>query len=155
MGKKFTSNSIKEIFYEIVGEKWMDKNTYLIVFQTMTDADGDEFHLEVEYHKDEDEIHYTRCYEDEVMDGTLYVSPQFKKQIEEYILQKVGVISNDEFISTRDISVELKLAVPKDMTLGEFQEWLKECTIEVNRLVPTDKEKLMSKIRILEIKNKG
>jgi hypothetical protein len=89
------------------------------------------------------------------MDGTLYVSPQFKKQIEEYILQKVGVISNDEFISTRDISVELKLAVSKDMTLGEFQEWLKECNFEVNRLVPTAKEKLMSKIRILGIKNKG
>ena len=155
MGKKFTSNSIKEIFYEIVREEWMDVHTYLIVFQTMTDVDGDEFHLEVEYHSDKDEIYYTRCYEDEVMDGTWYVSPQFKKQIEEYILQKVGVISNDEFISTRDISVELKLAVPKDMTLGEFQEWLKECTIEVNRLVPTDKEELMSKVRILEVKNKG
>jgi hypothetical protein len=155
MSRKFTSNSTKEIFYKVVEEKWMDKNTYLIVFQTMTDMDGDEFHLEVEYHKDEDKICYILCYEDEVMDGTLYVSPQFKNMIEEYILQEVGVISNDEFISTRNISVELKLAVPKDMTLGEFQEWLKECTIEVNRIVPTAKEKLMSKIRILEIKNKG
>jgi hypothetical protein len=155
MSRKFTSNSTKEIFYKVVEEKWMDKNTYLIVFQTMTDMDGDEFHLEAEYHKDEDKICYILCYEDEVMDGTLYVSPQFKNMIEEYILQEVGVISNDEFISTRNISVELKLAVPKDMTLGEFQEWLKECTIEVKRIVPTAKEKLMSKIRILEIKNKG
>ena len=154
MSKKFTSNSIKEIFYEIVGEEWIDDDTYVVIFQDMTDVDGDTYHLEVEYHKDEDRITYTRVYDYENVHDML-PSPCFQKQIEEYILQQVGVISNDEFISTRDISVELKLAVPKDMTLGEFQEWLKECSIEVNRLVPTDKEKLMSKIRILEIKNKG
>ena len=154
MSKKFTSNSIKEIFYEIVGEEWIDDDTYVVIFQDMTDVDGDTYHLEVEYHKDEDRITYTRVYDYENVHDML-PSPCFQKQIEEYILQQVGVIKDNEFISTRDISVELKLAVPKDMTLGEFQEWLKECTIEVNRLVPTDKEKLMSKIRILEIKNKG
>ena len=154
MSKKFTSNSIKEIFYEIVGEEWIDDDTYVVIFQDMTDVDGDTYHLELEYHKDEDRITYTRVYDYENVHDML-PSPCFQKQIEEYILQQVGVIKDNEFISTRDISVELKLAVPKDMTLGEFQEWLKECTIEVNRLVPTDKEKLMSKIRILEIKNKG
>jgi hypothetical protein len=82
--KKFTSKSIPEVVYEVVGEKWMDKNTYLICFQTMTDVDGDDFHLEMEYHKDTNEIIYTRCYDHEVMEGTQYVSPCFKKQMEEY-----------------------------------------------------------------------
>ena len=152
--KVFKSKFFLDLFYEVMGEFWLDNDTYVVIFQDMTDVDGDTYHLEVEYHKDEDRITYTRVYEFENVHDIL-PSHVFVKQIEEYILQQVGVISNDEFISTRDISVELKLAVPKDMTLGEFQEWLKECTIEVNRLVPSDKEKLMSKIRILEIKNKG
>ena len=73
--KKFTSNIIKEVVYEVMDEGWMDKDTYLIVFQTMTDVDGDDFHIEVEYHKDENEIVYTRCYDYEVIDGTDYVAP--------------------------------------------------------------------------------
>jgi hypothetical protein len=111
--------------------------------------------LEAEYHKDEDNIVFTRCYEDEVIDANDFVSPCFKKQIEEYILQKAEVISEDEFIITKEISVELKLAVPKGMTIGEFQEWLKESSIEVNRLVATDKQKLINKVKVLEIHNKG
>ena len=153
--KVFTSAKMADIFYEVIGEKWMDKDTYLIVFQTMTDKDGDDFHIEVEFHKDDGNIYYSRCYEEEVVDGTAFVSPCFKKQIEEYILQKVGVISDDEFIITKEISVELKLAVPKGMTIGEFQEWLKESFIEVNRLVATDKEKLINKVKVLEIHNNG
>ena len=157
MAKKviFTSKSIAEIFYEIVGEKWLDKNTYLIVFQTMTDKDGDDFHIEVEFHKDDGNIYYSRCYEEEVVDGAAFVSPCFKKQIEEYILQKAGVISEDEMLVTKEISVELTLAVPKSMTMGEFQEWLKESFIEVNRLTPTDKEKFFNKVKVLQINNKG
>lgn len=154
MGKKFISNSVKEIFYEVIAEEWIDEDTYVILFQNMLDIDGDEYHLEVEYHKDESRITYTRVYDYENVHDML-PSPCFQKQIEEYILQQVGVIKDDEFITTRDISVELKLAVPKDMTVGEFQEWIKECNFEANRIVPTAKEKLMSKIRILGIKNKG
>ena len=122
--KKFTSKNISDVFYEVVGEGWMDKNTYLIVFQEMTDADGDVYHLEVEYHKDENEIFYTRCYDDEVIDGTMYVSPCFKKQIEEYILKQVGVLDKDSFFNTQKVEVELKLGVPKDMSVGELHEFL-------------------------------
>lgn len=150
MAKKviFTSKTIAEIFYEIVGEKWMDKDTYLIVFQTMTDKDGDDFHIEVEYHKDESRITYTRVYEHEVVDGTAFVSPCFKKQIEEYILRQVGVLRTDSFLNTQTIEVELRLDVPKDMTMGEFDQWLKDLAIEV-------KSPQADRIRILGINNKG
>lgn len=150
MAKKviFTSKTIAEIFYEIVGEKWMDKDTYLIVFQTMTDKDGDDFHIEVEYHKDESRITYTRVYEHEVVDGTAFVSPCFKKQIEEYILRQVGALRTDSFLNTQTIEVELKLDVPKDMTMGEFDQWLKDLAIEV-------KSPEADRIRVLGINNKG
>ena len=151
MAKKviFTSKTIAEIFYEIVGEKWMDKDTYLIVFQTMTDKDGDDFHIEVEYHKDErGRITYTRVYEHEVVDGTAFVSPCFKKQIEEYILRQVGALRTDSFLNTQTIEVELKLDVPKDMTMGEFDQWLKDLAIEV-------KTPEADRIRVLGINNKG
>jgi hypothetical protein len=150
MAKKviFTSKTIAEIFYEIVGEKWMDKDTYLIVFQTMTDKDGDDFHIEVEFHKDDGKIYYSRCYEEEVVDGTAFVSPCFKKQIEEYILRQVGALRTDSFLNTQTIEVELKLDVPKDMTMGEFDQWLKDLAIEV-------KSPQADRVRVLGINNKG
>ena len=132
--KVFTSKTIKDIFYEVVGEGWMDKDTYLIVFQPMTDADGDDFHMEVEYHKDTDEIVYARCYEDEVMVGTDYVSNCFKLQIEEYLLKKVGVIDEEETIITSTIEFKLKVAVPLDMTISEYNELLKNITINASEL---------------------
>lgn len=146
--KKFTSNSIKEIVYEVVGEGWMDKNTYLVVFQTMTDMDGDDFHMEAEYHKDENEIFYTRCYDDEVIDGTMYVSPCFKKQIEEYILQQVGKLRKGSAISKQKVEIELTLDVPLDMTVGEFEKWLKD-ELKVSVMTPLD-----SKVEILKIEKK-
>ena len=156
MAKKiFTSKMIPELVYKVVGEEWLDDDTYVIIFQDMVDADGDTFHLEVEYHADEERVTYTRVYEYENVEASAFVSPCFKKPIEEYILQKVGVISEDEMLVTKEISVELTLAVPKSMTMGEFQEWLKESFIEVNRLVPTDKEKLINRVKVLQINNKG
>lgn len=153
--KVFTSTKMADIFYEVQDEYWLDDETYVIIFQDMVDADGDEFHLEVEYHKDEERVTYTRVYEYENVEASDLVSPCFKKPIEEYILQKAEVISEDEFIITKEIGVELKLAVPKAMSVGEFQEWLKESSIEVNRLVATDKQKLINKVKVLEIHNKG
>ena len=137
--KVFTSTKMADIFYEVQDEY----------------CDGDTFHLEVEYHADEERVTYTRVYEYENVEASAFVSPCFKKQMEEYILQKVGVISEDEMLVTKEISVELTLAVPKSMTMGEFQEWLKESFIEVNRLTPTDKEKFFNKVKVLQINNKG
>ena len=134
MRKVFTSKTIKNIFYEVLREGWMDKDTYLIVFQTMTDADGDDFHMEVEYHKDSNEIVYIRCYEDEVMDGTDYVSNCFKRDIKEYLLKKVGVIDEEETIITSTIEFKLQVAVPLDMTISEYEELLKNITINASEL---------------------
>lgn len=155
MNKKFTSKFFLDTFYKVIDEFWLGKNTYVIVFQDMIDADGDTFHLEVEYHKDEERITYTRVYKFENVEASQFVSPCFKKQIDEYILQQVGVLDKDSFLNIQSIEVELTLGVPKDMTIGEFQEWLKESSIEVNRLVPTAKEKLFNKVKIISINNKG
>ena len=146
--KKFTSNIIKEVVYEVVYEGWMDKDTYLIVFQTMTDADGDDFHTEVEYHKDENKIVYTRCYDYEAIEGTDYVSPCFKKQIDEYILRQVGKLREGSCISKQTVEVELTLDVPLDMSVGEFEKWLKD-EIKVSVMIPLD-----SKVEILKIEKK-
>jgi hypothetical protein len=145
MGKKFTSNFIKEIFYEIVGEGWLDEDTYVIVFQEMTDSDGDTYHLEVEYHKDEEEITYTRVYEFENVHDML-PSHVFKKQIDEYLLKKVGVINENDTITETTIEVKLKLAVPLNMSVGEYESWLDCLSINV-----ANGEK---DIKILEINKK-
>ena len=143
MGKKFTSNSIKEIFYEIVGEEWLDEDTYVIVFQDMTDSDGDTYHLEVEYHKDENRVTYTRVYDYYANVHDMLPSPCFQKQIEEYLLKKVGVINENDTITETTIEVKLKLAVPLSMSVGEYKRWLNRLSINV-----TNGEK---DIKILEI----
>ena len=75
MAKKFVNKNIPEVVYEVVGEGWLDKNTYVIVFAEMTDVDGDTYHLEVEYHKDEKRITYTRVYDYENVEASMFVSP--------------------------------------------------------------------------------
>ena len=146
--KKFTSKNIPDVFYEVLGEKWMDNDTYLIVFQEMTDADGDVYHLEVEYHKDEDEIFFVRVYEHNTLSGREYVSPCFVKQIEEYILKQVGKLREGSMLSKQKVEVELTLDVPLDMTVGEFQNWLKD-ELKVSVMTPLD-----SKVEILKIEKK-
>ena len=146
--KKFTSKNIPDVFYEVLGEKWMDNDTYLIVFQEMTDADGDVYHLEVEYHKDEDEILFVRVYEHDTIGGREYVSPCFVKQIEEYILKQVGKLREGSMLNKQKVEVELTLDVPLDMTVGEFQNWLKD-ELKVSVMTPLD-----SKVEILKIEKK-
>lgn len=156
MAKKvFTSKFFTDLFYKVLDEMWIDDDTYVIVFQDMEDKDGDIFHLEVEYHKDEERITYTRVYEFENVEASRFVSHVFKKQIDEYILQQVGMLRKDSMLVKRTIGVELTLDVPQNMSVGEFQEWLKTATIEVNRLVPTKLEKLASKVKVLGIENLG
>jgi hypothetical protein len=153
MAKKvFKDKIIKDVAYAVAEERWLDRNTYLVVFQDMTDVDADTFHLEAEYHKDEDNIVFTRCYEDEVIDANDFVSPCFKKQIEEYILKQVGVIGENYTIMNTSVEVKLKLAIPLDMAVNEYEEYLNSLWVEVNRLVPTDKEELINKVKVLEIK---
>lgn len=122
--KKFTNKNYPEIVYEVVNEGWLDNETYVIVFNEMTDVDSDVYHLEVEYHTDEDKVTYTRVYDHENIEASQFVSPCFKKQIEEYILQQVGVLDKDSLFNTQKVEIELKLGFPKDMTIGELNEFL-------------------------------
>lgn len=146
--KKFINKNIPEVSYEIVGEGWLDKNTYVIVFAEMTDVDGDVYHLEVEYHKDEEKVTYTRVYDYENVEASQFVSPCFKKQIEEYTLRQVGKLREDSMLTKQKVEVELTLDVPLDMTVGEFENWLKN-ELKVNVITPLD-----SKVEILKIEKK-
>lgn len=145
--KIFTSNAMPEIFYQVMGEGWLDDDTYVIVFQDMVDVDGDIFHMEVEYHKDEERITYTRVYDYENVDGTLFISPCFKKQIDEYILQQVGVLRNGSVYVTKEISVELVMDVPEKTSMGEFHDWLQDLSVA---LTPNN-----DKIKLIKVTNKG
>ena len=122
--KKFTSKNYPEIVYEVVYEGWIDDETYVIVFNQMTDVDGDTYHLEVEFHKDENRVTYTRVYDYENVEASCFVTPCFKRQMEEYILKQVGVLDKDTFFNTQKVEIELKLGVPNDMTTGELHEFL-------------------------------
>ena len=147
MAKKFVNKNIPEVVYEIVGEGWLDKNTYVIVFAEMTDVDGDVYHLEVEYHKDEKRITYTRVYDYENVEASMFVSPCFKKQIEEYVLQQVGVLREGSFLNTQNVSLKLELDIPKDTTIGELREFLNSLKFEaVHTMTPRDE-----KIKVLSI----
>jgi len=147
MNKKFTSKKAPEVVYEVVGENWLDKDTYVIVFKEMIDVDGDTYHLEVEYHKDEKRITYTRVYDYENVEAFKFVSPCFKKQIEEYILQQVGVLREGSFLNTQNVSLELELDIPKDTTIGELREFLNSLKFEaVHTMTPRDE-----KIKVLSI----
>lgn len=143
--KKFTNKNYPEIVYEVVDEGWLDDETYVIVFNEMTDVDSDVYRLEVEYHKDEEEVTYTRVYDYENVEASCFVTPCFKRQMEEYILQQVGVLDKDSLFSTQKVEVELKLVVPKDMTAGELHEFLdmvKEELAEYATTLYWDKKKV-------------
>lgn len=149
MAKKFVNKNIPEVVYEVVGGGWLDKDTYVIVFKEMTDVDGDVYHLEVEYHKDEKRITYTKVYDYENVDASMFVSPCFKKQIEEYVLQQVGVLRDGSFLNTQNVSFELELDIPKDTSMGELYEFLNSLKFEVvHTMTPKDE-----KIKVLSIKN--
>lgn len=147
MAKKFVNKNIPEVVYEVVGGGWIDKDTYVIAFKEMKDVDGDTYHLEVEYHKDEKRITYTRVYDYENVDASMFVSPCFKKQIEEYVLQQVGVLREGSFLNTQNVSLELELDIPKDTTIGELREFLNSLKFEaVHTMTPRDE-----KIKVLSI----
>lgn len=147
MAKKFVNKNIPEVVYEVVGGGWIDKDTYVIAFKEMKDVDGDTYQLQVEYHKDEKRITYTRVYDYENVEASMFVSPCFKKQIEEYVLQQVGVLREGSFLNTQNVSLELELDIPKDTTIGELREFLNSLKFEaVHTMTPRDE-----KIKVLSI----
>ena len=149
MSKTFTNTKIPEIAYEVVGESWIDKDTYVVVFKEMKDVDGDTYHLEVEYHKDEDKITYTRVYAYENVEAYMLVSPCFRKPIEEYVLQQAGVLREDSFFHKEQIKIELELDIPKGSSIQDLREFIYSLKFEgVHTMTPRDE-----KIKLLSIKN--
>jgi len=147
MNKKFTSKKAPEVVYEVVDEKWLDKDTYVVAFNEMKSIIGDTYHLEVEYHKDEKRITYTRVYDYENVEASEFVSPYFKKQIEEYVLQQVGVLREGSFATEQEVVVWLKLDVPNNTSMGELREFLNSLKFEVvHTKTPRDE-----KIKVLSI----
>ena len=132
MAKKvFILNYASYIKYELQEEKWLDKDTYLLVFQDMTDKDGETYHLEVEYHVDEDKFTYTRVYADENVDAKCFVSSGFKNQFMEHILKQVGKINENDIVTSSTIELSLKVALPLNMTVGEYKKWLENLEINI------------------------
>lgn len=147
MNKKFTSKKAPEVVYEVVDEKWLDKDTYVVAFNEMKSIIGDTYHLEVEYHKDEKRITYTRVYDYENVEAFEFVSPCFRKQIEEYVLQQVGVLREGSFVTEQEVVAWLKLDVPQDTSVGELREFLNSLKFEVvHTKTPRDE-----KIRVISI----
>ena len=130
MAKKvFTSKFFKDLFYEVLDEMWIDDDTYVMVFQDMVDKDGDTFHLEVEYHKDEDRVTFTRVYEHENVNADYRVTAGFKKDIEEYILKQVGVVKG--MLTKQKITLELDLDIDPKLSVGALNTWLENLEVEL------------------------
>ena len=130
MAKKvFTSKFFKDLFYEVLDEMWIDDDTYVMVFQDMVDKDGDTFHLEVEYHKDEDRVTFTRVYEHENVNADYLVTAGFKKDIEEYILKQVGVVKG--MLTKQKITLELDLDIDPKLSVGALNTWLENLEVEL------------------------
>lgn len=147
--KKFTDKKCPEIIYETIDEKWLDENTYIIVFADMKDVDGDTYYLEVEFHKDENRVTYTRVYDHENVDAYALVSRCFREQFEQYILQQVGVLREDSFFHKEQIKIELELDIPKGSTIQDLREFIYSLKFEgVHTMTPKDE-----KIKLLSIKS--
>lgn len=49
---------------------WLDSETFLYQFGYFVDNEGDEYHIEVEFHKDDSTWHFIKVYEDDNMSIT-------------------------------------------------------------------------------------
>ena len=146
--KEFFSRKLCTTYY-VIDEKWIDKDTYVLVFQDMKDTDGDTFHIEVEYHKDENKITWSRVYEHETIKEVLY-NIGVQHQVEEYILQRVGVLREGSILHEQNITITLKVDLPLDMSVGELRGWLDSLKFEaVHTMSPKDE-----KARIIEVTRK-
>lgn len=148
MANKKFENKVLHLTYEVIDEKWLDKDTYVLVFQDMKD-NNDTFHLEVEYHKDESKITWSRVYEHETIDEPI-LQIGCQKEVEKYLLQRAEVLREGSFLHTQEITLSLKIDLPQDMTVGELREWLDTLKFEVvHTMTPKDE-----KARIIGITRK-
>ena len=118
--RKSLANSILE---HIEGEYWLDDVTYVVCFNDEIDTEDDcTYHVDVEYHEDEKRFVYMVVYEYEAFQDDNYFNAYWKKQIENYILDKV---TNGKHVTRTTISFDLTLEVGDETKLGEITEWLK------------------------------
>ena len=146
MAKKTFTSKFTDIVYKVLDEYWLDDDTYVIIFNDMIDADGDPYHLEVEYHKDEKRVTFVRVYDYENMDAINYIAPRVRKEIEEYILRQVGLVHG--MLSEQKIAIELSLDIDPQMTLRELHEYLENLKI---RIAADDNDKA----KVIKFKNLG
>ena len=142
--KLFKSKVCQDFFYEVIWEYWLDDDTYVMGCQDMIDVDGDKYHLEVEYHADENKITYTRVYEYETINAENFVSTDIKKDMEEYILRQCKVLNNDSAYITKSFPLELKLEVGLDVTIDELSDWLNNLSVDVKSASSDDRIRLVS-----------
>lgn len=129
MEKKVFLNKLSNTRYEIVDSAWIDKDTFVIVFQDMKDIDGDTFHFEAEYHKDEQRVTFVLVYEYEVLSGEDCIPTSVKREIEEYMLKQISVVKG--MLIKRNITLELSLDIDENMTMDELRTYLDGLDIDV------------------------
>ena len=146
IGKKFTNWNHKGSLV-VIDEKWLDKDTYVVVFDDKKDLMGDVYHLEVEYHADEKKFVFSQVYENEVLDANALMIG-IKKQIKEYILQQLGILRNGSILQNQSLTINIELDIPQDVTIGELHEFIESLKVEiVHTKTPRDE-----KIKILSVK---
>lgn len=144
MEKKAFYNKLSSTRYEIVDSAWIDKDTFVIVFQDMKDMDGDTFHFEAEYHKDEQKVTFVLVYENQVLSGEDCIPTSIKREIEEYMLKQIDVVKG--MLIKRNITLELSLDIDENMTMDELRTYLN--TLDINVKGYGDKVKCIGVKRI-------
>ena len=129
MEKKVFLNKLSNTRYEIVDWAWMDKDTFVIIFQDMKDIDGDTFHFEAEYHKDEQKVVFVLVYEYEVLSGEDCIPTSIKREIEEYMLKQLDVVKG--MLIKRKITLELSLDIDENLTMNELRAYVDGLDIDV------------------------
>ena len=129
MEKKAFYNKLSSTRYEIVDSAWLDKDTFVIVFQDMKDIDGDTFHFEAEYHKDEQKVTFVLVYENQVLSGEDCIPTSVKREIEEYMLKQINVVKG--MLIKQKITLELSLDIDENLTMNDLRAYLDGLDINV------------------------
>lgn len=145
----FVNNIKLSTKFSICREYWKrDCSIYAIEFAPEREVIGGRvFSLTATYNLRTDALHFEKQYQNSVsatnVDDSDLLSDGFKRNVRNYIISKVkGISPATHTLCERNISVSLALAVPKNTTIGQFREWLKELSVEVNRIESTASSEL-------------
>lgn len=156
MGKTFNISANDNL--KIINEKWVDEKTYIVIFNYMQDSsNGEIYHFEVEYCKDNDNLTFFCTYKNERIPLSMaHISiksllMRAKRQIREYVLRQVGVVRENSILQRHCINVTLELDIPQDLSINEVKEYLNSLKVEiVHTMSPRDE-----KIKIISVTNDG